>query len=252
MSNFAARLVISFLLLIGLFACQPSSKPEKPLNSPSQQTVEFDRLFTQFDDINKPGASVAVLQDGEIIFSKGYGSANLEYDIPVTPETMFHVASVSKQFTVFAILLLAEEGKLNFDDDIRQYIPEVPDFGHTITLRHLASHTSGMRDQWNLLRMAGWRLDDVITTEHVLKIVARQKELNFKPGEEFLYSNTGFTLLAEVVARVSGKSFAQFTQERLFTPLNMSNSLFYDDHQKIVSNRAYSYERKAMVTKKVC
>ncbi|AXT39908.1 class A beta-lactamase-related serine hydrolase [Alteromonas sp. BL110] len=250
MPKLAARLVISFLLLIGLFACQPSSKPEKPLNSPSQQTIEFDRLFTQFDDINKPGASVAVLQDGEIIFSKGYGSANLEYDIPVTPETMFHVASVSKQFTVFAILLLAEEGKLNFDDDIRQYIPEVPDFGHTITLRHLASHTSGMRDQWNLLRMAGWRLDDVITTEHVLKIVARQKELNFEPGEEFLYSNTGFTLLAEVVARVSGKSFAQFTQERLFTPLNMSNSLFYDDHQKIVSNRAYSYERNGNGYKK--
>ncbi|XLP05870.1 serine hydrolase domain-containing protein [Alteromonas marina] len=250
MSNFAARLVISFLLLIGLFACQPSSKPEQPLNSPSQQTIEFDRLFTQFDDINKPGASVAVLQDGEIIFSKGYGSANLEYDIPVTPETMFHVASVSKQFTVFAILLLAEEGKLNFDDDIRQYIPEVPDFGHTITLRHLASHTSGMRDQWNLLRMAGWRLDDVITTEHVLKMVAKQKELNFKPGEEYLYSNTGFTLLAEVVARVSGKSFAQFTQERLFTPLSMSNSLFYDDHQKIVSNRAYSYERNGNGYKK--
>jgi len=250
MPNLAARLVISLLLLIGLSACQPSSKPEKPLNGPSQQTLEFDRLFTQFDDINKPGASVAVMQDGEIIFSKGYGSANLEYDIPVTPETMFHVASVSKQFTVFAILLLAEEGKLNFDDDIRQYIPEVPDFGHTITLRHLASHTSGMRDQWNLLRMAGWRLDDVITTEHVLKMVAKQKELNFKPGEEFLYSNTGFTLLAEVVARVSGKSFAQFTQERLFTPLNMSNSLFYDDHQKIVSNRAYSYERSGNGYKK--
>lgn len=250
MSNFTARLAISFLLLISLCACQPSSKPEKPLNSPSKQTIEFDQLFTQFDDIDKPGASVAVLQDGEIVFSKGYGSANLEYGIPVTPETMFHVASVSKQFTVFAILLLAEEGKLNFDDDIRQYIPEVPDFGHTITLRHLASHTSGMRDQGNLLRMAGWRLDDVVTTEHVLKIVARQKELNFKPGEEFLYSNTGFTLLAEVVARVSGKSFAQFTQERLFTPLNMSNSLFYDDHQKIVSNRAYSYEHNGNGYKK--
>ena len=242
MYNLAARLVVILSLLIGISACQPSLKPEKPLNIPSKQTIEFDQLFSQSDGIDKPGASVAVLQDGEVIFSKGYGSANLEYDIPVTPETMFHVASVSKQFTVFAILLLAEEGKLNFDDDIRQYIPEVPDFGHTITLRHLASHTSGMRDQWNLLRMAGWRLDDVITTEHVLKIVARQKELNFKPGEEFLYSNTGFTLLAEVVARVSGKSFAQFTQERLFTPLNMSNSLFYDDHQKIVSNRAYSYE----------
>lgn len=242
MSNLTVNIVIVFSLLIFISACQPSSKSTAPDNAVEEQTIEFDKLFAQFDDINKPGASVAVLQDGEVVFSKGYGSANLEYDIPVSPDTMFHVASVSKQFTVFAILLLAEEGKLDFDDDVRQYIPEVPDFGHTITLRHLASHTSGMRDQWNLLRMAGWRLDDVITTEHVLKMVAKQKELNFKPGEEFLYSNTGFTLLAEVVARVSGKSFAQFSQERLFTPLNMSNSLFYDDHQKIVSNRAYSYE----------
>lgn len=242
MSHLAINIVIGLSLLICISACQPSSKSTALDNAVEEQTIELDKLFAQFDDINKPGASVAVLQDGEVVFSKGYGSANLEYDIPVTPDTMFHVASISKQFTVFAILLLAEEGKLNFDDDIRQYIPEVPDFGETITLRHLASHTSGMRDQWNLLRMAGWRLDDVITTEHVLKMVAKQKELNFKPGEEFLYSNTGFTLLAEVVARVSGKSFAQFTHERLFTPLNMSNSLFYDDHQKIVSNRAYSYE----------
>ena len=242
MSHLAVNIVIGLSLLISISACQPSAKSTLPDDAVAKQTSEFDKLFAQFDDIKRPGASVAVLQDGEVVFSKGYGSANLEYDIPVTPDTMFHVASVSKQFTVFAILLLAEEGKLDFDDDIRQYIPEVPDFGETITLRHLASHTSGMRDQWNLLRMAGWRLDDVITTEHVLKMVAKQKELNFKPGEEFLYSNTGFTLLAEVVARVSGKSFAQFTQERLFTPLNMSNSLFYDDHQKIVNNRAYSYE----------
>ncbi|WP_334064548.1 serine hydrolase domain-containing protein [Alteromonas genovensis] len=242
MSNLTVNIVIGFSLLIFISACQPSSNSTVADDAFAKQTSEFDKLFAQYDDIDKPGASVAVLQGGEVVFSKGYGSANLEYDIPVTPDTMFHVASVSKQFTVFAILLLAEEGKLNFDDDIRQYIPEVPDFGETITLRHLASHTSGIRDQWNLLRMAGWRLDDVITTEHVLKMVAKQKELNFKPGEEFLYSNTGFTLLAEVVARVSGKSFAKFTDERLFTPLNMSNSLFYDDHQKIVSNRAYSYE----------
>ena len=131
MYNLAARLVVILSLLIGISACQPSLKPEKPLNIPSKQTIEFDRLFTKFDDINKPGASVAVLQDGEIIFSKGYGSANLEYDIPVTPETMFHVASVSKQFTVFAILLLAEEGKLNFDDDIRQYIGLIGPSGWT-------------------------------------------------------------------------------------------------------------------------
>ena len=138
-------------------------------------------------------------------------------------------------------MLLEKAGKLSLEDDIRKYIPEVPDFGKTITLRHLATHTSGLRDQWNLLAMAGWRLDDVITKEHVLKLVSKQKALNFNPGEEFVYCNTGFTLLAEVVARVSGQSFAEFTQANIFSPLKMKSTLFYDDHEKIVKNRAYSY-----------
>ncbi|MEL6810166.1 MAG: serine hydrolase domain-containing protein [Bacteroidota bacterium] len=202
---------------------------------------KIDSVFRNFDNPNKPGASVAVVKNGEVVFKKGYGSANLEYGIPNSPSTVFHIASVSKQFTVFSVLLLEKEGKLSFDDDIRKFIPEVPDFGHTITLRHLAAHTSGLRDQWSLLGMAGWRFDDVITKEHILKLVAKQKELNFKPGDEYNYCNTGFTLLAEVVARVSGKTFAEFTEERIFRPLKMSNTLFYDDHERIVKNRAYSY-----------
>ncbi len=204
--------------------------------------ASIDKIFADYDDINKPGAAVAVVKDGNVIFKKGYGSANLEYDLPVSPSTVFHIASVSKQFTVFAVLLLEQQGKLSFDDDIRKHIPEVPDFGTTITLRHLASHTSGMRDQWDLLAMAGWRMDDVITKEHILNIVAHQKELNFQPGEEYTYCNTGFTLLAEVVARVSGISFATFTKNRIFDPLKMENTLFYDDHERIVKNRAYSYK----------
>ncbi|MEM6769815.1 MAG: serine hydrolase domain-containing protein [Bacteroidota bacterium] len=202
---------------------------------------EIDQIFQEFDAPDRPGAAVAVVKDQQIIFSRGYGSANLEYDIPNTPETVFHIASVSKQFTVFSILLLEEQGKLSFDDDIRKHLPEVPDFGTKITLRHLAAHTSGLRDQWSLLVMAGWRFDDVITKEHILNMVTRQKELNFPPGEEFLYCNTGFTLLAEVVARVSGKSFAAFTEENIFRPLGMDKTLFYDDHEKVVKNRAYSY-----------
>jgi len=203
---------------------------------------QVDELFTAWSSNDSPGASVAVVKDGAIIYKNGYGMANLEYDIPNTPSTIFHVASVSKQFTVFSLLLLESQGKLSLDDDIRMYIPEVPEFGPTITLRHLATHTSGMRDQWNLLALAGWRLDDVITTEHVLKLVSKQKELNFNPGEELVYCNTGFTLLAEVVARVSEMSFAEFTQANIFTPLKMTNTLFYDDHEKIVKNRAYSYQ----------
>lgn len=205
------------------------------------QSEQVDELFTAWNTNDSPGASVAVVKDGSIVYKNGYGMANLEYDIPNSPSTIFHIASVSKQFTVFSILLLEQEGKLSLEDDIRDYIPEVPDFGKTITLRHLASHTSGLRDQWNLLAMAGWRLDDVITKEHVLKLVSKQKELNFNPGDEFAYCNTGFTLLAEIVARVADQSFAEFTRSNIFDPLNMTNTLFYDDHEKIVKNRSYSY-----------
>jgi CubicO group peptidase (beta-lactamase class C family) len=211
---------------------------------------QVDEVFMNWDTKNTPGAAVAVVKGGKVIFKKGYGLAHLEYDIPIGPSTVFHIASVSKQFTVFSTLLLEKQGKLSLDDDIRKYIPEVPYFGKTITLRHLASHTSGMRDQWNLLAMAGWRLDDVITKEHVLKLVSKQKELNFNPGEEYVYCNTGFTLLAEVVARVSGMSFAQYTQKNIFEPLQMRSTLFYDDHEKIVKNRAYSYYQDSTGYKK--
>jgi len=211
---------------------------------------QVDQLFVLWDNQDTPGAAVSIVKDGEIVYKNGYGMANLEYDIPITPATIFHIASVSKQFTAFSILLLERDGKLNLDDDIRMYIPEVPDFGKTIALRHLANHTSGMRDQWNLLALAGWRLDDVITREHILKLVSHQKELNFDPGEEFLYCNTGFTLLAEVVSRVSGQSFARFTEERIFKPLHMDHTLFYDDHERIVKNRAYSYSEDSTGYKK--
>lgn len=188
-----------------------------------------------------PGVSIAVQQNGKIIYSEGFGYANLEYDIKNTPTTVFHIASVSKQFTAFAIAMLADQGKLSLDDDIRKYLPEMPDFGHVITINHLVHHTSGLRDQWNLLMMAGWRLDDVITQKQIMRVISRQKELNFKPGDEMVYCNTGFTLMAEIVSRVTGESFADWTKKNIFDPLGMKNTLFYDDHEKIVKNRAYSY-----------
>lgn len=207
------------------------------------ETIEdkIDQLFIPWDKNDSPGAAVAVVRDGKIVYKKGYGIANLEYDIPITAKTVFHMASVSKQFTAFAIASLAQEGKLSLNDDIRKYLPEVPDFGRTITINHLVHHTSGLRDQWSLLILAGWRLDDVITKDQILKMVSRQKELNFNPGDEYLYCNTGYTLMAEIVARVCGESFPQWTKENIFDPLEMKHSLFYDDHEKIVQNRAYSY-----------
>lgn len=209
------------------------------------QTVTFkhriDSLFSKWNNSKSPGASIVVTKDDSIIFKKGYGNANLEYNIKITPDTKFHVASLSKQFTAISILILASQNKLSLNDDIHKYLPEVPDFGSKITIMNLINHTSGIRDQWQLLSIAGWRLDDVITTEHIMKLVKLQKKLNFNPGEEYLYSNTGYTLLAEIVERVTGKSFKEWTAENIFVPLDMNDTHFHSNHTEIVKNRAYSY-----------
>jgi len=193
------------------------------------------------DSAITPGASVAVQKDGKLIYSKGFGYADIEHNARNTPATIFHVASVSKQFTAFSIAMLADQGKLSINDDIRKYLPELHDFGQVITINHLIHHTSGLRDQWSLLQMAGWRMDDVITQKQIMRVISRQRDLNFKPGEESLYCNTGFTLLAEIVSRVTGESFPEWTRKNIFEPLEMKNTLFYDDHEKIVKSRAYSY-----------
>lgn len=208
----------------------------------SQVWDRVDSVFEGMATATTPGCALSVMEGGKPIYAQGYGMANLEYDIPITPTSVFHVASVSKQFTTFAVSLLVAEGKVSWEDDIREYVPEVPDFGETITLRHLANHTSGIRDQWNLLAMAGWRFEaDVITQDDVLEITSRQEALNFPVGAEYLYSNTGFTLLAVVVERVSGQTLKEFTQERVFEPLGMAGTHFHDDHNTIVPNRAYAY-----------
>jgi CubicO group peptidase (beta-lactamase class C family) len=203
----------------------------------------LDALFEPWSQPGTPGVAVAVIQHGKLVFEKGYGLANLEYDIPVTPQTVYHVASVSKQFTAMALVLLEQEGKLSLADDVHKYLPELPDYGHPITLRQLLQHTSGIRDQWQTLGLAGWRLDDVITQKQILGLLFRQKELNFVPGTAHLYSNGGYTLAAEVVARVSGKPFPDFCQERIFGPLAMTRTHFHLDHRRIVRDRAYSYEK---------
>ena len=207
-------------------------------------TTAEGRLEQVLDEWNRPdapGVAVSVVRDGQVLSTRGLGAANLEYDVPITPSTVFHVASVSKQFTALAVMLLARDGKLSLDDDVRKYLPEVPDFGRTITIRHLLSHTSGLYDQWDALLMSGWRLDDVITKDHILQTVAHERRLNFDPGTEQLYCNTGFTLAAEIVARVSGKPFPEFAREQIFAPLGMSRTHFHDDHELVVKNRAYSY-----------
>jgi CubicO group peptidase (beta-lactamase class C family) len=203
-----------------------------------------DKLFAQWAGPDSPGASIAIIQNGKIIYSQGYGAANLEYGVPNSPATVFPLASVSKQFTAFAIYLLVQDGKLSLDDDVRKYLPKLHDFGKVITIRQLLHHTSGVRDHWNLLLLAGWRPEDQITDDDVARLLFQQTELNFAPGDRFLYSSSGYTLLAMVVKQVSGKTLPEFAKERIFDPLGMAHTHFQDDYGIVVKDRAYSYARQ--------
>lgn len=204
--------------------------------------AKIDAIFSRFDHRDSPGCILAVSRAGKIIYEKGYGMADLERDVPITPASIFHVASISKQFTAMSILLLEQQGKLSIDDDVRKYIPELPEYGKRITLRNLVNHTSGIRDQWTLLELAGWREDDLITEDDVMWAVTRQRALNFEPGAEYLYSNSGFTLLGVIVKRVSGKSLRQFADEQIFKPLGMTQTHFHDDHTMLVPHRTSAYQ----------
>jgi CubicO group peptidase (beta-lactamase class C family) len=200
------------------------------------------QIFEKMDKTVSPGCALSVMKGGKIIYERGYGMADLDHNVPITPTTVFHVASMSKQFTAASIVMLAQEGKLSLDDPVRKYIPELPDFGTPITIRELVHHTSGLRDQWDLLDLAGWRYSlDLITDDDVLSVISRQEDLNFPPGSRHLYCNTGYTLLAQIVKRVCGESFREFTTARIFRPLGMTHTHFRDDHAEIVKNMAYGY-----------
>jgi CubicO group peptidase (beta-lactamase class C family) len=235
------RIYTKLLLTLGWVAA--ASSAGFPQSLPPTLTDRIDSLFRQWDRTSSPGWAVGVVRNDSLIFAKGYGMANLEYGVPITPETIFHMASVSKQFTAFSIVLLAQQGKLNLDDDIHQYLHWFPDLKEKITIRNLLNHISGIRDQWQLLAISGTRLDDVITQEHIVRLLSQQQALNFKPGEQYMYSNSGFTMLAEIVRSVTGQTLRQFTDSAIFRPLGMRHTHFHDDYMEIVPNRSYSYER---------
>jgi len=201
-----------------------------------------DSVLSPFASRQSPGCAVGVTRSGSLVFAKGYGMADLEHDTPITPDTRFYVASVSKQFTAMSIVLLALDGRLSLDDSIRKWVPEVPSFGTVITLRQLLNHTSGLRDYFTLLAVSGWPSDGPLTEKQFLMLVSRQKKLNFAPGDEFLYSNTGYALLSIVVRRASGQSLRDFAAEHIFKPLGMVHTEFRDDHTSLIPQRALGYE----------
>jgi CubicO group peptidase (beta-lactamase class C family) len=201
-----------------------------------------DQIFSAYDRPDSPGCALGIVRDGKFIYERAYGAASLELGAGLTPGSVFYMASVSKQFTAASAVLAAEQGSLSLDDDVRKYIPELPSYGHKITLRQMLHHTSGYRDFLTLLRLAGGHFEDVHTDAEMLHLISRQKALNYAPGAEYLYSNTNYFLMGVVIQRATGKSLAEFAAENIFKPLGMSHTRFYDDRTRVVPGRVMAYQ----------
>ena len=201
-------------------------------------------VFARWDSTTGPGCAVGIDRAGQPRYTRAFGEADLEYDIPNKPTTIFEAGSISKQFTAAATVLLALDGKLKLEDDVRKYVPELPQYERPITIRHLLNHTSGLRDWGEIAALAGWpRETRVHTHDHVLDIVSRQHALNYPPGDKYSYTNSGYNLLAIIVSRVSGQPFATFSREHLFKPLGLTSTQWRDDFRRVVKGRAQAYSR---------
>ncbi len=233
---------ISLLITLSLVYVFP---PDISAQLSKEEIQKIDSLFISWNQPNHPGGSVGIMKEGKIIFSRAYGLASLEYLVPNTPDTRFNIASVSKQFTSMGIVLLQFQGKLSLNDDVRNHLPDLPDFETPITIRHLIHHTSGMRSLHALLGMAGWRGDDSRTNEDLFRFMKNQKDLNFKPGEEYLYCNTGYMLMADIIEKITEEKFASWMHDNVFEPLGMINTYVEDDYSRVVPVNATSYRGSA-------
>jgi CubicO group peptidase (beta-lactamase class C family) len=238
---FALAAAVTLVALPAGAAAQQAATPHAA-HFPADATDRVDRVFQQWHTDATPGCAVGVAHDGNMVLSRAYGMADLEHDIANAPATIFEAGSVSKQFTAAAIVLLAQQGRLSLDDDVRRHVPELPDYGTTITLRHLMTHTSGLRDWGSVAAITGWgRSSRTHDHSHVLDILSRQRGLNFTPGSEYSYSNSGYNLMAVIVDRVSGMSFADFSRQHIFEPLGMMDTQWRDDYTRIVRGRSSAY-----------
>ena len=240
---------VVLLLLLITFSLPIAA--QQPISNPVLEPM-IDSIAKDLVTENSPGFVIGVIEKGEFTFLKAYGLADIENNIPVTTETLFDIGSVTKQFTAMCIALLANEGKLSLDDNIREYIPEMPDYGKPITINHLIHHTSGLRDFSNLMLLKGMDLHNAYSMKELLQLITRQKALNFEPGEKYLYCNTGYLLLAEILKRVTGKSLAEFARENIFQPLGMKNTVWISNkNDKLPKNRAVGYRRDGNNFKKI-
>ena len=225
--------IASLILLLPLLAAAA--------DDPRAQKV--DEIFAAYNHPNSPGCSIGVIRDGKLVYRKSYGKASLELGVPLADDSVFYMASVSKQFTAAAVVLAAEQGHLSLDDDVRKYVPELPDYGHPITLRQLLHHTSGLRDFLSLTYLSGHDIGELSSPDEILRVISRQKGLNNDPGAEFIYSNSNYFLAGVVVQRATGKSLAEFAAQNIFQPLGMSHTRFYDDNRVIVPGRVAAYDQ---------
>jgi CubicO group peptidase (beta-lactamase class C family) len=237
------RRFAAFVSILALtVGCANENDPHRGVETGADNAA-VDAVFASWDQPDSPGCALGVAQGGDLVYSRGYGYANLDYDIPITPQTVFDVASVTKQFNAASLIMLALEGKLTLGDDIRTWLPELPAYEWPITLRHMLHHTSGLRDYLNLFPLAG--RDDYYPISHaqILAMMSRQRALNFPPGERYEYSNTAYMLLAQVLERAGGKSLGEMAKERIFDPLEMESSLMYESLEEIIPRRATGYAR---------
>jgi CubicO group peptidase (beta-lactamase class C family) len=224
---------------IAFYAIRPLGLYAQSWSDTTRRAV--DSVFVRYDRTDSPGCALGIYRDGRILYARGYGMANLELGIAISPRTIFDIGSTSKQFAAFAIGLLEKDGKLSLDDPIRKHIPELGAYADAIKLGDLVHHTSGLRDYLTLMYLAGYRFDDVTDDQDALNLIVRQKAANFAPKSEFLYSNSGYFLLSQVVKRASGQTLRAFANARMFVPLGMTETHFHDDHTMIVPNRATGY-----------
>ena len=235
------------IFIVALFSCAPLPANVSGQAYPQTElTAQVDELFTEWDTVDSPGAAIGIFNDGRIIYARGYGVANLDYGIPLVPQSVLRIGSISKQFVAMCIAILAEQEKLSFDDNIRTYLPEMPDYGEPITIRHLLHHTSGIREYLTLVELIGKPEGSGFgyTTRELVGLLARQQGLNFSPGERYSYTNSGYFLLAEIITRVSGTKASAFAQENVFDPLDMKSTRFYDDRDAIIRNQAMGYSQE--------